>query len=124
MTHPGVSDTKPFVPALDFDLSMQFYTSLGWKRNWEVDGLAELELADSRILLQDFYVREWAENWMLYVVVDDARAWFEHVDSLIGKGSFGDARVQEQQEEAYGARVTYVHDPSGVLIHFAESTDQ
>jgi len=124
MTHPGVSDTKPFVPAQDFALSKRFYTSLGWKLNWEMDGLAELEPADSRILLQDFYVREWAENWMLYVVVDDARAWFEHVDARIGEGSFGDARVQEPREEAYGALLTYVHDPSGVLIHFAESTDQ
>jgi len=93
MTHPGVSDTKPFVPAQDFALSKRFYTSLGWKLNWEMDGLAELELADSRILLQDFYVREWAENWMLYVVVDDTRAWFEHVGARIGEGSFGDARV-------------------------------
>jgi hypothetical protein len=99
MTHPGVSDAKPFVPALDFDLPKQFYTSLGWKLNWEIDGLAELELADSRILLRDFYVREWAENWMHYFVVDDARAWFEHVDARIGEGFFGDARVQEPREE-------------------------
>jgi hypothetical protein len=58
------SEVKPFIPAKDFPLSKEFYCELGWQLNWESDGLAELELADKRFLLQDYYNKEWADNFM------------------------------------------------------------
>ena len=60
-------DVKPFVPARDFDISLQFYQDLGWAMNWWESALAELDLGGARMLLQDVYVPEWAENFMLYV---------------------------------------------------------
>ncbi|HHP7237671.1 VOC family protein [Longibacter sp.] len=124
MTVPNVFDAKPFVPALDFATSLRFYTALGWRLNWKADGLAELEVADARILLQDFYVDEWAQNWMLYVTVDDAAAWYEHARNVIEADDYAQAKIQSPKKEPYGAIVTYVWDPSGVLIHFAQSIDE
>lgn len=120
MTRPNASDTKPFVPAQDFDASLNFYLALGWTLNWQTDGLVELELADSRLLLQDFYVEAWAHNWMLYVVVEDADAWHRHACDVIATQSHGSARTQPPCLDDHGALVTYVWDPSGVLIHFAQ----
>ncbi|MEM1093545.1 MAG: VOC family protein [Bacteroidota bacterium] len=117
---PRASDTKPFVPARDFEMSLAFYQALGWTLNWRNGGLAELELADSRFLLQDFYVKAWAENWMLFVEVESADVWHAHAQAAIETGAYGDAGVQPPKDEAYGARVTYVSDPSGVLLHFAQ----
>ena len=42
-------------------------------------------------MLQDFYVREWAENFMFTVVVRSAQAWFDHVTGALGGGDFGHA---------------------------------
>ncbi len=123
MSRPHASDTKPFVPAQDFEASLQFYLALGWALNWKTDGLAELELADSRFLLQDFYVEEWARNWMLYVVVEDADAWYKYALDVIATRLHGSARTRPPQYEDYGALVTYVWDPSGVLIHFAQQVE-
>jgi len=117
---PVAHDVKPFVPARDFDVSLQFYQDLGWAMNWREGGLAELHLGDARMLLQDFYVPEWAENFMLYVPVDDAEAWHRHASDVIAILPDSGARVALPKRESYGAVVTYVWDPSGVLIHFAE----
>ena len=62
---PKVFDVKIFVPTKDLDVSRRFYEEVGWRCNWRVDGLAEMELADKRLYLQKFYAKEWAENFMI-----------------------------------------------------------
>ncbi len=57
---------------------------------------------------------------MLHIAVDDAEAWHEHAANVIEDGRFSDCRVDGPREEDYGALVTYVWDPSGVLLHFAQ----
>lgn len=119
---PTAYDVVPFVPALDFEVSLQFYTALGWQLLWrDESGLAQLELANSRFLLQNFYVKQWAHNFMLYIPVDDAQAWYDFVQQTLAQKSFPKARVQPPREETFGARVTYAWDPSGVLLHFAQA---
>lgn len=118
MSIPNATDVKVFVPTRDFDESLRFYTALGWQMNWQTDGLAEIELAGVRLYLQRFYVKEWAENFMIYVVVNDAAAWYDHISQVLAKNTFPTARVVSPKEEAYGAIVTYTWDPCGVLIHF------
>lgn len=120
MKGPPASDVKVFVPTRNFEHSLRFYEALGWNCNWRHEGLAEMELADSRLYLQKFYVKEWAENFMIYVVVDDADAWHAHVRQVLSSGEFPEARVDPPKCESYGALVTYVWDPSGVLLHFAQ----
>ena len=56
----AVDDIRMFVPSQDFAQSKSFYSALGWTTVWtDDDGLAILELADHRFMLQDHYVREW-----------------------------------------------------------------
>ena len=50
--------------------------------------------------------------------------WWEHASKVIEEGDNGEARSREPQEQPYGALVTFVWDPSGVLIHFAEYRDR
>lgn len=121
MSTPKALDVKVFVPAKDFQLSLQFYTTLGWQLNWEHDGgLAELELGDSRFFLQNYYAKDWAENFMLYIPVADVQAWFEHISQILTQYDFPGTRVSPPKLESHGARVCYVWDPCGVLLHFAQ----
>ena len=82
-----------------------------------------MELGGYRFMLQDYYVMEWAENFMLTIVVNDATAWHERVSSSLAGGQFGDARVAAPKHEDWGATVTYVWDPCGVLLHFTQFDD-
>ena len=116
----GVTDVRVFVPAREFAVSRAFYRALGWAELWTDGSLALLELADRRIMLQDHFVRDWAENFMITVEVASADAWHHHVVAVLAGGSYGDARVAEPKHEPWGARVTYVWDPCGVLLHFVE----
>lgn len=116
----SVTDVRVFVPALDFAVSRDFYLALGWTELWSDGGLSLLDLADHRFLLQDYYVADWANNFMLVVEVASADAWHARVAGVLAERSFGSARVREPVDEDWGARVTYVWDPSGVLVHFIQ----
>lgn len=124
MTEPdplAVTDVRPFVPAEDFQQSLAFYTALGWRTLWsDGEGLALLSLGGRQLMLQDYYVKDWAENSMLVVEVADATAWYHHVVHVLAGGDHGNARVAEPQQQDWGALVTYVWDPCGVLLHFTE----
>ncbi|GJL81218.1 MAG: glyoxalase [marine bacterium B5-7] len=120
MTSPHIRDIKPFVPARDFELSRRFYTSLGFTENFAVESLAEFEAGDARFFLQNFYVEQWASNSMLYIDVDDAGAWYGRVQELIASGDYPGIRATPPRQQDYGAVVSFVWDPSGVLLHFAQ----
>jgi predicted lactoylglutathione lyase len=119
-------DVKVFVPALNFAQSLEFYTSLGWKLNWkeEDDTLAELELAEQRFYLQNYYNKDWANNFMMHILVEDAQAWWQHASKVIAEGNHLHARLNKPKIETYGALVTHVWDPSGVLLHFAQMLEE
>lgn len=121
MSNLKVSDLRPFIPARDFALCKRFYSSLGWDTRDVADGLALVRLAEQQhFYIQDYYVKELAENCMLHLTVDDAQAWYLHVSSVLRDNGFSDARVQPPKLQMYGAIVTFVHDPTGVLLHLCQ----
>ena len=116
------SDLRTFVPAQDFEVSKDFYLALGCDLEWSDDTLALFALGDRRFYLQRYYVKEWAENCMLHVSVRDAADCFDKIKVLVDSGRFFGGRVAPPKAEPYGALVTYVWDPSGVLLHLAQWT--
>lgn len=121
MAIPGATDLRPFIPAKDFEQCKRFYAALGWETRQVAPDLALVKLADAQhFYLQDYYVREFAQNTMLHVTVPDAQAWHDHVAALLRAGDYGDARVQPPRPQDYGAITTFVHDPSGVLLHLCQ----
>ncbi len=120
-----VKKLRVFVPAKDFDESIRFYKALGFKKNWQhEDRLAEMQIGRVRIWLQNYYVKEWAENFMISIEVEDAAGWWRHINDLIVQDKFDNIRVKPPKEEPWGALITYCWDPSGVLIHFSQPTEQ
>lgn len=121
MSALSASDLRPFIPARDFAVSKRFYAALGWKTRDVDAGLALVRVADvQHFYVQDYYIREVAENCMLHLTVTDAQAWHRQVESVLRKEAFPGARVQPPKLQAYGAIVTFVHDPSGVLLHLCQ----
>lgn len=116
----GASDVRPFLPSKDFELSKRFYAELGCKLEWSDDNLSLFNLAGFRFYLQHYYTKEWADNCMLHIAVQDATSCFVQVSEVIQSGLFPGARVSAPKHEPYGALVTYVWDPVGVLLHLAE----
>jgi catechol 2,3-dioxygenase-like lactoylglutathione lyase family enzyme len=116
-----IVDVRPFIGARDFELSTRFYQLLGWKLVYDSPKLRVLELGGHRFYLQNYYQQQWCENTMLHIAIADVDAWFERVSHVFDNEGFeSDARISGQvQDEGY-ARVFYVWDPAGVLLHFAQ----
>ncbi|MEY4766809.1 MAG: hypothetical protein RI907_3482 [Pseudomonadota bacterium] len=114
------SDLRPFLPAQDFELSKQFYLALGAQLEWSDAQLALFNLGGARFYVQRYHVKAWAENCMLHITVQDAARCHAQIAELLQSGRFPGARVAPPKLEPYGALVTYVWDPVGVLLHLAE----
>ena len=115
----GTEITRPFLPAKDFEQSKRFYETLGFEK--VLDGeVAIFRVGASSFILQKYFQKEWAENFMMQLMVDDLDAWWSHVASLDLPAKFGVAAAKPPKLQPWGLRVAYVVDPSGVLWHVAE----
>jgi hypothetical protein len=115
----SIKDFKVYMPAKDFELSKRFYTALGFKMSPGWGGTADFELNGCRFRLQDYYVEQWASNFMVVIGVDDAQAWYEHARAIVESGEFAGARVKAP-EAVDSSTVFHVWDPSGVLLVFVQ----
>ncbi len=124
MSSLKVLDVKAFVPAQDFETSKRFYSTLGCKLDYESEKLAVYELGGCRFYLQDFNTKEFAEQYMLHFTVEDVESWYQHVLKVLkefSENEVGNPRLlSPPKAESYGAKVCYVSDPTGVLIHLAQ----
>ena len=113
---------RPFLPAKEFEKSLRFYKTMGFEAYPLGETLAELRLGSHAFLLQGYYVKEWAENTVMHVLVKDLDAWWRHIDSLGLARQFGVSPPSPPKVEPWGLTVAYIFDPSGVLWHFAQAT--
>ena len=120
MEIPSILDLKTFVPAKDHDLAKQFYLDLGFKLNWGNEQVAEFEAGSFRFLLQDFYVQQLAENFMMHLMVEDADDWWKHIEDVGLKAKYPDIMLKPPTMQLWGLRVLYLTDPTGVLWHIAD----
>ena len=118
-----VADLRAFVPSSDMDTSKAFYTALGWKVRYDDGHLALLENGDSRFYLNDQFPESYSKHFRLHLLVEDAQAWFDHVCAVrAADDRFSAVLIEPPQHQDYGAIVTFVHDPSGVLLDFSQRT--
>ncbi len=115
----SIKDFKVYMPAKDFELSKRFYTALGFTMSPGWGGTADFELNGCRFRLQDYYVEDWANNFMVVMRVDDVQAWHAHARQIADSGEFDDVRVSPP-ETVNGSVVLHVVDPTGVLLVFVQ----
>jgi len=118
----GTEVARPFLPSQDFDLSKRFYEALGFKKVLDGD-VAIFRIGSSEFILQNYYRKDWAENFMMQLMVDDLNAWWSYIESLDLPGNFGVQAPKAPAMQPWGLRISYVFDPSGVLWHVAERRD-
>ena len=111
---------RPFVPARDFPLSRRFYQALGFRVAFDDARIAILDLDGFSFILQDFYVKEFAENCMIQLLVRDADLWWQRINSGELVAAFGVAQPRPPTMQSWGMKVGFLFDPSGVLWHVAE----
>lgn len=114
-----INELVVYTPAKDYELSKSFYAALGFELTEGFGDTMDCRLGNAVFRLQNYYVEDWANNFMMKLVVDDVDEWYSHVKKVIDKGKFGIARVAAP-ELVGGARLIHVVDPSGVLLIFIQ----
>ena len=86
-----------------------------------LDGeVAIFRVGSGGFILQRYYQKDWAENFMMQLMVDDLDAWWAHINRLDLTGRFGVPPPRAPELQPWGLRVAYLTDPSGVLWHVAQ----
>ena len=118
-TPTGSEIARPFLPAKDFEKSKRFYEALGFLKI--LDGeVAIFQIGASSFILQRYFQKEWAENFMMQLMVDDLDAWWSYIIALDLPAKFEVPAPKPPAIQPWGLKVAYVIDPSGVLWHVAE----
>ncbi|MDP2319099.1 MAG: glyoxalase [Acidobacteriota bacterium] len=118
----GTERMRPFMPARDFELSKRFYEALGFEKVLESE-VAIFNAGSGGFILQRYYQKDWAENFMMQLMVDDLDAWWAHINGLDLPGAFGVQPPKPPMMQPWGLRIAYLYDPSGVLWHVAQRRD-
>lgn len=114
-------ELKAFVPAKDFARSKRFYADFGFVQRSEGGGVAYFHHGACAFLLQDYWVKELAENLAMHLLVEDVQAWYAHVQAQDLAGRYG-VRVMPVQAQPWGITEFVVIDPSGVCWHVGQNT--
>lgn len=119
----SVQDLRVFLPAEHFATSREFYDALGFEQAWSSEKLVLFRLGRFSFFLQDYFVKEWAENMMMDLRVADADAYWSYLQSLqLAERLPRRVRMGAPQDDAAtGIRRGHFIDPSGILWHFSQA---
>jgi uncharacterized glyoxalase superfamily protein PhnB len=114
-------ELKAFVPAKDFELSKQFYQDLGFTVSWSDNDLAYVRHGNTGFLLQNFYIKELADNFMMHLLVENVDSWWDNVNERRIAEKYG-VRILPPEQRPWKMRDFVLIDPSGVLWRVAENS--
>lgn len=111
---------RTFIGAKDFVESRKFYTELGFEESVVSKNMSYFKVTDNLgFYLQNAYVKDWVDNTMIFLEVDDVSRYWEALQSMELPQKFEGIRLTPIREELWG-RECFLHDPSGVLWHFGQ----
>lgn len=115
----GTERMRPFMPAKDFELSKRFYEALGFEKVLDSE-VAIFNAGSGGFILQRYFQEDWANNFMMQLMVDDLDVWWAHIESLDLAARFGVPPPKPPAMQPWGLRVSYMIDPAGVLWHISQ----
>lgn len=118
MKHRAVS-IRPFIGAKDFELSRSFYRDLGFQEIILSPLMSYFNTEGLGFYLQHAYVRDWVDNSMIFLEVDDVDRYWKELLALDLPSRYEHVRLTPVREYDWG-RECFLHDPSGILWHFGE----
>jgi hypothetical protein len=118
MEHKAKS-IRPFIGAENFEISRNFYRDLGFEESIISHNMSYFSTAEFGFYLQDAYVKDWIDNTMIFMEVDDVKRFYNELTALELTEKYENVRLVPVRELPWG-RECFLHDPSGILWHFGE----
>lgn len=109
---------RTFVGAKDYKKSRQFYQELGFEEVVISENMSLFKVGENMgFYLQDYYVKNWCDNSMVFLEVGDLDACWKELNAKELPLKYKNVRLSEIKNLDWG-RECFLHDPSGVLWHF------
>jgi catechol 2,3-dioxygenase-like lactoylglutathione lyase family enzyme len=118
MQHKSKS-IRPFIGSKDFKTSRDFYRDLGFEESIITHDMSYFKSGEMGFYLQDAYVKDWIDNTMIFMEVEDVRQFWKELVALNLPSKYNRVRLVPIREEMWG-RECFLHDPAGILWHFGE----
>lgn len=118
MNH-STKSIRPFIGAENYDLSRNFYRDLGFEEVVLSDNMCLFKTGQTGFYLQKAYVKDWIDNSMIFLEVDDVDQYWEALSALNLPAKYKNVRLTPIQYYDWG-KECFMHDPSGILWHFGQ----
>ena len=118
MNHNAKS-IRPFIGSKDFTVSQNFYRDLGFEENTISTNMSYFRTEAFGFYLQDAYVKDWIDNTMIFMEVDDVTRFWNELITLDLTTKYKDVKLVPIRTLDWGSEC-FVHDPCGVLWHVGE----
>src|SRR6218665_2988649 len=119
MRHSAKS-VRTFIGSKDYGVSSAFYKDLGFEEHVISKDMSYFNIFDTMgFYLQDYYEKDWVNNTMLFLEVDDVDRYWNEIQALNLPDKYMGVRFVPIRNEEWG-REFFMHDPAGVLWHFGE----
>jgi hypothetical protein len=114
-----IKSIRPFIGAKDFEISRSFYRDLGFEETVLEINFCVFKTDAIAFYLQDYYMKEWIDNTMIFLEVDNVERYYNELLTLNLSEKYPNVKLVPIRDLAWG-RECFLHDPSGILWHFGE----
>ena len=121
MEHKAKS-IRPFIGANNYEQSRNFYLDLGFRESILSPNMSYFNTEGLGFYLQDAYVKDWVDNTMVFMEVEDVARFWEELRALDLVSKYEGVKLTPIRNYDWG-RECFMHDPSGILWHFGEFSD-
>lgn len=118
-----VKSIRPFVGAKDYELSRNFYRDLGFVEIILSPGMCLFRTGEFGFYLQNAYVKDWIDNTMIFLEVDDVDRYWKELSALGLTAKYEGVRLTPIKKYDWGSEC-FLHDPSGILWHFGQFSNR
>jgi hypothetical protein len=112
---------RPFIGAKDFEVSRSFYRDMGFQENVLFHDMSLFKTEGLGFYLQDADVKDWIDNTMVFMEVEDVDQYWNELLSLDLTAKYKNVKLTPIRKYDWG-KECFLHDPSGILWHFGEFT--
>jgi len=114
-----IKSIRPFIGSKDFEISRSFYRDLGFEETVLDTKLSVFKFNEIAFYLQDAYVKDWIDNTMVFIEVDDVERYCKELSDLKLSDKYPTSKLVPVQYLDWG-KECFLHDPAGILWHFGE----
>lgn len=110
---------RAFVGSKNFEQSQAFYRDWGFEEVTISEEMSFFRKDGTGFYLQNYYVKDWIENTMLFLEVEDLDEYWKDLLLLQLAEKYEGVKLIAAKVFDWG-KEGFIHDPSGVLWHIGE----